>query len=84
MEREGFIAADPRGLMQFLKERRIRQGFTQWDVAEAVGTQQSAIHDWDRGAGITLENTMIYASALGFRVALIPFSYEGDAEDELA
>lgn len=77
-----WIMEDPDDALDFLRRRRKREKWTQADIAEAIGTTQSAVSDWDTGeSGINLETFMILSNALGFRVALVPFAYEQEVSN---
>lgn len=72
-----WIMDDPADALDFLRKRRQREGWTQAEIAEAIGTTQSAVSDWDTGeSGINLDTFMVLAAALGHRVALVPFAHE--------
>lgn len=66
---------NPRHFALMLCQERIDQGFLQAEVACAAGTKQSVISDVERGGRDTsLALALRVAAALGFRLALVPFS----------
>lgn len=67
-------------LVQALRDRRHLLNVGQRAVAKAVGTQQSAVSDWESGdVDPTLCSVLRWADALGIRVQLvIPSAFSGD------
>jgi transcriptional regulator with XRE-family HTH domain len=66
------LIEDPRHGMELLRRSRIEQGFTQHELAEATGTTQSAVSEWETVGSMNLGTYLTAAAALGFRVALVP------------
>lgn len=63
-----------------LRNARIRQGYSQDDVALAIDNTQSSVSDWERGAGIELASLLPLAAALGYHVALVPMPDDHPAQ----
>lgn len=76
------VIDNSRHLALMLCQERINQGYGQSDVADAAGTTQSVVSDIERGkkSTMTVDTALRIAAALGFRLALVPFT----AEDEKA
>jgi len=76
VERDGnaFIFVDPKEFASFLHVQRMLEGCVQKDLAMAILVVQSVISDWEKGnTEPMLSNAMIWANALGYRLALVPF-----------
>ena len=66
-EAEGPLKGDTRG--ERIKDARLRKGWTQQQLADAVGVSQPAIGLWERGKrDILADNLMALAKALGVSV----------------
>lgn len=87
-QRPVFILSTPADAAVLLRDQRLLEGHSQLDLAEAIGTQQSAVSDWESGeCEPLLGNLMTWAATLGFQVALTPFdnpNLEATIADELA
>lgn len=63
----------PHPLAYALRAERKRQGRTQQDVADRAHTTQAAVARWENGEREPcLGNTIRWAAALGFDIALMP------------
>lgn len=71
------IVADSKSVARFLNDLRNRQEVSQHELAEALGTRQSAVCDMLSGFHDPQFNTVSrLAAALGYRLALVPFTAE--------
>ena len=70
------LIGSSRELAAFLCAQRHQQGWTQTEVAQACGTTQSAVSDLETGevVTVTVDLGVRVAAALGFRLALMPFT----------
>lgn len=72
-----FVPADPADLARFLRDRRLRGDHDQKELAEALCCVPSQVSEWEGcSKQPVLGNAMVWANALGFRVALVPFKAE--------
>lgn len=72
-----FVPTCPSDVANLLRAKRCHEDHRQADLAEVLGTCQSAISDWETGADLLLSSAMTWANALGYRIALVPFK-DGD------
>lgn len=66
-----------------LKNVRIEKGFTQREVADAIGIKLSTYRTWEQGTvKLTLENACVISQAIGCTPNDICGWYEDHAQDE--
>lgn len=72
----------PTDFADFVRDARAWQDCTQAELALACCTQQSSISDLETGevASATLDFAIRVAAALGFRLALVPFTAADNAK----
>lgn len=66
----------------FLRSARIHRGLSQADLADKLGTTQSAISEWENGVVVpTVTSFIVWAGALGVRISLTHTLELGGVDD---
>lgn len=66
-----FIVDELPTLAAFLTGRRQVKGLTQTQVAKRLGTTQSAVSDWEKGADLRVLSLVRLTEVYGYQVAIV-------------